>query len=107
MSDWKLKFDGGERDLDSGLVTFGRSTDNDVSFAEDTNVSRFHAEIENRHGDYFLIDLGSSNGTSVNGSKVNGEIRLKAGDKILFGGSSAVEIVSEEESAESNEAINT
>ena len=95
MSDWKIKFDGGERILDSDVVAFGRASDNDVAFPQDSNVSRYHAEIECRHGDYFLIDLGSSNGTTLNGKKVEGEVRLAPGDMILFGGTSAVEVISD------------
>ena len=95
MSDWKIKFDGGERILDSDVVAFGRASDNDVAFPQDSNVSRYHAEIQCRHGDYFLIDLGSSNGTTLNGKKVEGEVRLAPGDMILFGGTSAVEVISD------------
>ena len=88
MPNAKLTVNGNEMPVNSNLLTCGRSSDNDVAFPSDSNVSRYHAEIEERGGDYWLIDLGSSNGTTVNGKKVDGEVRLNDGDKIVLGGSS-------------------
>ena len=93
MPDAKLKLETGEIAIPNGVTTIGRTTDNTVSFPDDSNVSRNHAEIEFRNGDHYLIDLNSSNGTTVNGNKLNGEIRLESGDQLLFGGSSAAEFV--------------
>ncbi len=76
--------------LTDHVTTIGRTPDNHISFPGDPNVSRFHAEIELRSGEFCLIDLNSSNGTTVNGQKVAGEVYLADGDEILFGGSSAV-----------------
>ena len=73
-------------------ATFGRASDNLVSFPDDTNVSRYHAEIEKRGDEFFIIDLNSSNGTTVNGSRVKGEMPLSDGDALAFGGTSKVEI---------------
>ena len=86
----RLKFNGGEFAPGEGVTTLGRTTDNDVSFPNDSNVSRFHAEIEARGTEYCLIDLGSSNGTTVNGTKVTGETYLETGDQIVLGGSSKI-----------------
>lgn len=94
MLDAKLKFDGRELAIERNVTTIGRVSDNDVSFPGDSNVSRYHAEIERRGGDYWLIDLKSSNGTTVNGSPVSGETRIEFGDKLAFGGSSEAEFVS-------------
>lgn len=88
MPDIKLQFDGKEILLGGGLTTIGRTSDNAVSFPGDSNVSRYHAEIELRGAEYCLIDLNSSNGTTVNGQKITGEVYLKNGDEIVFGGSS-------------------
>lgn len=90
MSDVKLKING-EKDFTTNhpLITFGRTVDNSVSF-DDTNVSRYHARIEQRDNGYWLVDQQSSNGTSVNGQPVEDEILLKDGDVILFGGTSEV-----------------
>jgi pSer/pThr/pTyr-binding forkhead associated (FHA) protein len=89
----------GERDfiIEDELVTIGRASDNKISFAEDSNVSRYHAEIENRDGEFWLIELGSSNGTTVNGEPLETEMRLQDGDLILFGGTSELEFSFAEE----------
>ncbi|CAN5702214.1 hypothetical protein BH24ACI3_BH24ACI3_01740 [soil metagenome] len=92
MSDLKLKFEGREFFLGSGIVTLGRTPDNSVSFPEDANVSRYHAEIERRGEEYCLIDLNSSNGTALNGQPVLGEIYLAEGDVITLGGSAEIKV---------------
>src|SRR3982751_4524261 len=94
MAGVKLKFDGREVELSEGVTTLGRTTDNAVAFPDDANVSRQHAEIEARDGGYYVIDLGSSNGTTVNGEKLTGEKYLSPGDVILLGGSSRIEFES-------------
>lgn len=98
-----LKFDGREIELGEDLTTIGRAADNTVSFAGDSNISRYHAEIENRGSGFYLIELGSSNGTTVNGSRVVSEILLKSGDIITFGNSAMVEFVLDEQPEEKQE----
>lgn len=93
----KLKFSGREMILSKGVTTIGRASDNFVSFPEDANVSRYHAEIESRGDDFYIIDLGSSNGTTLNGAKVSGEKLLRNGDTIVFGGTSEIEFIFEKE----------
>jgi pSer/pThr/pTyr-binding forkhead associated (FHA) protein len=100
MPDVKLKFDGREIPLSAGVTTLGRTTDNDVSFPDDANVSRQHAEIESRNGDYVVIDLRSSNGTTVNGEKLTGERYLTPGDVIMLGGTSRIEFAGSANGAE-------
>lgn len=98
MASAKLKFDGREIGITEDITTLGRASDNVVSFIADSNVSRYHADIEQREGDEFwLNELGSSNGTTVNGERVENEILLKDGDVILLGGSSRVEFLLENE----------
>lgn len=92
MPNAKIKFEGREKTLGAGVTTFGRAADNAVSFPHDSNISRYHAEIEKRGDEFWVIDLGSSNGTSVDGKTVKGEMLLRDGDRINFGGSSAVTI---------------
>ncbi len=48
-------------------------------------VSRVHAEVRVRSGQVWLRDLGSSNGTFVNGERISGRHQLKAGDKVDIG----------------------
>ncbi len=79
--------------LSGRLMTLGRAQDNDVAFTDDSNVSRYHAEIELREDDYWIIDLGSFNGTKVNGESLTGEKPLNDGDLILLGGTSKIEVL--------------
>jgi two-component system NtrC family sensor kinase len=51
----------------------------------DNTVSRKHAELHPRNGDWIVKDLGSSNGTYVNGIRVNNTYGLKLGDQIRVG----------------------
>jgi predicted component of type VI protein secretion system len=69
--------------LDLDVITAGRSVDSDI-FLDDVTVSRAHAEFR-RAGDAFaIVDLGSLNGTYVNGERVD-EARLRGGDAIQIG----------------------
>ena len=65
------------------LVTFGRLPECTVSF-DDTNVSRQHAEIRPEGDGFVLTDLGSTNGTKVNGARITRH-RLLDGDRITLG----------------------
>ncbi len=101
MPDVKVKVNGDDILLSEAVTTFGRASDNTVPFSDDSNVSRYHAEIEKRGGDLWLIDLGSSNGTTRNGEKVEGEVLLADGDKVIFGGGpSEIEIEFEKDPAD-------
>lgn len=64
-------------------VVIGRMSTNDVVLS-DPNVSRRHAELRRAGGRWLLVDLGSTNGTSVNG-KLAREHELNHGDRLLFG----------------------
>ncbi|HEX9959971.1 MAG TPA: FHA domain-containing protein [Pyrinomonadaceae bacterium] len=92
----------GEKDfvIEDDVVTIGRASDNTIPLAADSNVSRYHAEIENRDGEFRLIELGSSNGTTVNGEPLETEIPLQDGDLILLGGTSEIEFFLSEEKPE-------
>ncbi len=65
-------------------VTFGRTMENDVVLA-DPGISRQHLSIRNKGGAFIMKDMGSSNGTMLNGKKVQEEV-LKPGDVIVMGG---------------------
>jgi hypothetical protein len=64
-----LKWSGRRLVLDKPRVVIGRSRDADVQ-VDDPNVSRRHAEIVQDGPVYWLVDLGSTNGTEVNGRRV-------------------------------------
>ena len=64
-------------------VTSGRSPDADV-FLDDVTVSRDHALVVKRGGDFYLDDLGSLNGTYVNRKRIESH-RLEDGDELQVG----------------------
>ena len=70
--------------LASERVTIGRSRDSDI-FLPDQWLSRHHAEILRKDASFFLHDLGSKNGTLLNGEPVHGDRRLRHGDVITLG----------------------
>ena len=76
--------DGSRRPLSQTTCTIGRSTENTVALA-DAQASRKHAEIRYDNGRHVLVDLGSTNGTSVNGTKLTGPHTLTHGDQITIG----------------------
>lgn len=74
-------------------VVIGRSSDLDMVLVEDM-VSRKHAKITCQDGKVLIEDLGSTNGTFVNGEKILRAARLKEGDRILIG-TSILKLVAE------------
>ena len=70
-------------DLVEETYTIGRAPDNSIQLP-DTSVSSRHAEIVVVAQNCYLKDLGSTNGTTVNGQPVT-ETQLRAGDRIRFG----------------------
>lgn len=74
--------------LDNRPVVIGRHPDCDITLL-DPNVSRRHAEIRPGANGFILVDLGSTNGSKVNGVPV-GERELRDGDEMTFGGTRIV-----------------
>jgi hypothetical protein len=74
-------------------VVVGRSSELDMVLVEDM-VSRKHAKITCQDGKVLIEDLGSTNGTFVNGEKILRAARLKEGDRILIG-TSILKLVAE------------
>jgi hypothetical protein len=70
-------------DFDGTELTLGRAADNDV-VVPDGRVSRHHARLTGRRGTIVFVDLGSTNGSRVNGVTV-GELVLGEGDRIEIG----------------------
>jgi Protein of unknown function (DUF3662)/FHA domain len=75
--------DGRRVTMDDGPLTIGRLPECSV-VVEDTNVSRRHAEVRRDGPDVVVVDLGSTNGTRVNGAQVRTR-RLNDGDEITVG----------------------
>jgi diguanylate cyclase (GGDEF)-like protein len=71
--------------LKEGTIRLGRATDVDIPI-NDLGISRHHASIAFKNGTAILKDLGSTNGTFVNGHRVR-EAELKDGDKIQISSS--------------------
>ena len=69
--------------LKDGAVTIGRSDDNDIHI-KDSTVSSHHAKIVTYYDASYIEDMGSTNGTFVNGKKVQKHI-LHPGDVITLG----------------------
>lgn len=71
------------------IVRIGRSSDNNINLpADDLNASRHHCQIiQEDDGSYTLVDVGSSNGTYVNGVKRHGQVKLNPNDIIRVGNS--------------------
>jgi len=66
-------------------VTVGRGGGCGIVLADDTFVSTLHARLYQQNGQAFVEDLGSTNGTFVNGKQVTAPTRLKRGDQVQFG----------------------
>ena len=67
-------------------ATIGRGRQADVVL-NDPNVSRQHAEIRPRGGSWVITDLGSTNGSQLNGRRIDGSEVLRTGDEIELGAS--------------------
>jgi S1-C subfamily serine protease len=76
-----------EQQFAKHAVRIGRKPDCDVRFdpAKDLAVSGDHAELHERDGRLFLVDLGSRNGTFVNGVRIAGEFELSDSDVVRLG----------------------
>jgi hypothetical protein len=70
-------------DLGGPLIGIGRASDNDV-IVDDPMVSRHHCQLKLQHGAYSFTDLGSRNGSTVNGQPVS-QVALGPGDVIRVG----------------------
>ncbi|MEI8165910.1 MAG: DUF3662 and FHA domain-containing protein [Chloroflexales bacterium] len=70
--------------IEATTATMGRGLSNDV-ILEDTRVSRHHAQLRYKQRRFWVTDLGSTNGTFVNGQRVT-ETALRDGDVVSLGG---------------------
>lgn len=69
--------------LDTPVVSVGRHPDADI-LLDDVTVSRRHVELRAVEGGHHLVDLGSLNGTYVNGDRVD-DVRLRSGMELRIG----------------------
>ncbi|MGH9274381.1 MAG: FHA domain-containing protein [Acidimicrobiales bacterium] len=72
-------------ELDRDRVTVGKDENNDVVVEDDPTISRLHAVLEPFAAGWCVTDLGSSNGTYLNGERIWGQHRVRHGDEIRVG----------------------
>jgi pSer/pThr/pTyr-binding forkhead associated (FHA) protein len=82
MNEGPLK--GKRIEIRAPLTHVGRGPHNDVVLPDDT-VSDSHAKIQKREGGWYLVDMGSSNGTYAGGQRIDGEAMLNGQSSIRFG----------------------
>lgn len=75
---------GERRPLDSRDITIGREDENDIALDDEFSSAR-HARVEPRRDGVWVEDIGSTNGTFVNGTRISAARRLKPGDVIRVG----------------------
>ena len=76
--------------LEGERVTLGKASSNVVALDHDPTVSRLHAIVENHGSAWSIRDVGSRNGTYVNGDKIESERVLRSGDEVRLGKSRLV-----------------
>jgi FHA domain-containing protein len=77
--------EGDEFSVDSAPLTVGRGGQNDVAIDGDEFASARHVRFEPRRDGVWVQDLGSTNGTYVNGVRIDGARRLAPGDVVRVG----------------------
>jgi hypothetical protein len=82
---WLLGSDGQSYQLCEKETTIGRLSTNDIHLTGDKTVSRQHAKITEKNGQFRLIDLGSRSLTRVNGQVVREPVLLETDDEIKLG----------------------
>jgi pSer/pThr/pTyr-binding forkhead associated (FHA) protein len=83
VSDGPLK--GARFPVERPVIHIGRSAENDVRLADDS-VSGAHATLLRRGAVWHLIDLASTNGTFVDGRRIDGEAVIQGTAEVRFGG---------------------
>jgi pSer/pThr/pTyr-binding forkhead associated (FHA) protein len=71
--------------VDSAPLSLGRGPENQIQLEDDEFASAAHARVEPRHDGAWLVDRGSTNGTYVNGIRVDAPHRLEDGDVVRIG----------------------
>jgi hypothetical protein len=79
--------------LSGQRITVGKASTNSVSLDHDPTVSRLHAVLENHGSAWSIRDVGSRNGTYINGEKIEAERVLRSGDEVRIGKSRLVFLV--------------
>ncbi|MBB6053765.1 FHA domain-containing protein [Armatimonas rosea] len=87
VSGARLEGPSGSHTLKAAVTTVGRKVGNDIVISTDSFVSGSHAKLVFENGKYSVIDIGSTNGTRLNGRKLSANVpeALASGDTIQFG----------------------
>ena len=88
--DWRLvvtepKAERGQSFTITADATIGRGGGCTVPITFDTFASQVHAKASPRDGDLWIEDIGSTNGTIVNGKRIEHPVKLRKGDKVKVG----------------------
>lgn len=81
-----IEFGGRRYALSAPSTVVGRGSDSDVKL-DDPNISRRHARFSFHGGDWYVEDLGSTNGTQLHGATLSGSAVLRSGDRVTLGNS--------------------
>ena len=68
--------------LEGERITVGRAHSNDLCYPDDASLSRRHASIERDEDGWAVSDMGSKNGTILNGRRIAGVERFRPGDRL-------------------------
>ena len=77
--------DGERRRAAAGILSIGRTEENDLALLGDPSISARHARIVIDQGQYWLEDLGSTNGTYLGEGKVQGRVLIGPGTVFVVG----------------------
>lgn len=76
---------GQEYNISRFATSIGREIGNDIVLVSDKTISRQHAVVQYVDGKFLLQDLGSKNGSRLNGQKIQGLTEMRSGDEICLG----------------------
>jgi hypothetical protein len=80
-----LKWNSKTFQLNGDLIRIGRATHNEIIIST-PGVSRFHCQIKREGSQFILEDVGSTNGTIINGTPLKGQHTLNVGDEVNLSG---------------------
>jgi hypothetical protein len=86
--------------IDKPEFMVGRALESDIHLANDSRVSRKHCRIFGEDGVFFIEDLGSSNGTFVNGKRIRYTTRLENDDVLKIGGTKCIFVTDRRQEAD-------
>jgi len=90
--------DGELYELTGVVLTIGRDAVNDIVLDHDPKISRSHAELRLSDGQWFLVDLGSRNGTMVNRRRISNH-PLRDDDRLRLGGTTLIFVAGHDKNA--------